>query len=159
MKAKIHSSNPYSYFKYSEIEKELIQLIDNKCSFEIMERFIEYGLPPVAAFSKDVEAIYQKHCLKNPSLKSRLEILKRYFGFLVGKKLESSGYIKEKDEHGGVNRGKIKGNKFFKMGTKFTKVSGNSLQKEENPFSKISGIASIGDLTDDELNSIVYNHR
>lgn len=156
---KNQSRNPYSFFKDTEIESNLTAIIYKECSFYIMEKFIEFGIPPSAAFSSEVEKVYNDAYAKDPSFKKRLENFKRYFGYLVGKFLETEGYITLTDEHGRTMRGKVKGNKFFKTGTKFIKTDMKLYKTgtKENPFMKAAGVAEIGDMPNDSLDTIIYD--
>jgi hypothetical protein len=156
MNIKGKSANPYSFFKYTEIEKHLTELINKECSFYVMEKFIEFGLPPAAAFSAEVEKLYTDACAADASFKKQLDNLKKYFGYLVGQALETKGYITQTDQYGRTIRGKVKGNKFFKTATKFVKTDMSLYYKKpkDNPFMKAAGVAEIGDIDPD---TIIYD--
>ena len=148
---KKQSSNPYKFFQYTEIEEKVNELIENKYSTKVMEKFVEYGIPPVGAVTKEAEELYTLLCDKNPSLRNRQHDYNKFVGYLVGQKLEKLGYQKT------GSRGKIKG-KFFKTGTKFMKSPEGKVSKEavENPFSKLAGIVKIGNMSNEEIDNVIY---
>lgn len=148
---KKQSENPYKFFKYTDLEKELNNLISQESSIKVMEKFVEYGIPPVGALAKEAEDIYISKCEINPSLNNKQHEFNKFFGYLVGQELEKRGYRKT------GSRGKVKG-RFFKTGTKFTKIHErkNVIAESENPFSKIAGIVKIGDMSNEEIDNVVY---
>lgn len=149
---KNQSSNPYKTFKFTEVEQKLTELLNDNSSIKVMEKFVEYGIPPVGAFSKEAEEIYNDACTKTPSLKNRQHDFNKFVGYMVGQEMEKRGYKKT------GSRGKVKG-KFFKTGTKFIKGSEGKVTKEnsESPFSKLAGIVKIGNMSNEEMDNVIYN--
>ncbi len=148
---KNQSKNPYKYFEFSEIEQKLYDLLKDKSTIKVMEKLVEYGIPPVGAITKEAEEIYNDACTKTPSLKNRQHDFNKYFGYLVGQEMEKRGYKKT------GSRGKIKG-KFFRTGTKFIKSSEKKTEVNEsvNPFSRLAGIVKIGKMSNEELDNVIY---
>ncbi|CAN5595581.1 hypothetical protein BH10BAC5_BH10BAC5_28120 [soil metagenome] len=143
------STNPYKKFKNSKTELELTKLLKAPYSLLIMEKFVEYGIPPVGALSKEAEEIYNSIYKTNSYLKTSQHEFNKYFGYLVGQELGKIGYKKS------GSRGKLK-SKFFKTGTKFIKNSQSKNYISESPFAKLAGIAKIGTMSNDEIDNTIY---